>query len=43
LGKKEFHAKQVSHRGGEVFCALQGDRVKIAGYAVPYLRGTITI
>jgi PhzF family phenazine biosynthesis protein len=43
LGKKELHAFQVSRRGGELFCREEGRRVKIAGSAVLYLEGTITI
>jgi PhzF family phenazine biosynthesis protein len=43
LGRKKLHALQVSPRGGELFLADQGDRVSIAGRAVEYLRGTITI
>ena len=41
--KTVFHAKQVSSRGGEVFCELVGDRVRIAGRAVKYLEGSIEI
>jgi PhzF family phenazine biosynthesis protein len=40
-GKTAFHARQVSSRGGELFCELIGDRVRIAGTAVKYLEGTI--
>ncbi len=43
LGKTELLARQVSKRTGELHCKLVGDRVKIAGYAAPYLRGTIEI
>jgi PhzF family phenazine biosynthesis protein len=43
LGKRELHALQVSRRGGELFCKEEGDRVKIAGRAVLYLEGEITI
>lgn len=41
LGKTKLHARQVSARGGELFCTLRGDRVGIAGHAVLYLRGEI--
>ncbi len=41
LGRKTFHARQLSARGGELHCELSGDRVKIAGYATMYLEGTI--
>ncbi len=43
LGQKELRARQVSERGGELFCADHGDRVTIAGSAVKYLTGTITV
>jgi len=43
LGKPTLHAKQVSQRGGEVRCAQAGERVKIAGKAVSYLKGTINL
>ncbi len=43
LGKKELTARQLSARGGELRCALHGERVLIAGQAVEYLRGEITI
>lgn len=43
LGKNEFHARQLSARGGELWCALRGDRVTMAGLAQPYLEGTIEV
>jgi PhzF family phenazine biosynthesis protein len=43
LGRTELHARQISPRGGELFCELQGDRVEIAGHAVKYLEGTIEV
>jgi predicted PhzF superfamily epimerase YddE/YHI9 len=43
LGRSVLHARQVSSRGGELFCALRGDRVEIAGHAVQYLEGTIDV
>lgn len=43
LGKTELRARQISKRTGELYCKLVGDRVKIAGHAAPYLRGTIFI
>jgi PhzF family phenazine biosynthesis protein len=43
LGKNELFAKQVSWRGGELFCELVGDRVKIGGDAVLYLKGEIYV
>jgi predicted PhzF superfamily epimerase YddE/YHI9 len=41
--KKELVAHQVSKRGGELFCRDAGDRVVIAGRAVPYMEGVISI
>jgi PhzF family phenazine biosynthesis protein len=43
LGKKRLHARQVSKRGGELFCEDRGERVTIAGKAVLYLEGMITV
>jgi predicted PhzF superfamily epimerase YddE/YHI9 len=43
LGKNKLYARQVSSRGGELFCELRGDRVKIAGDAVIYLKGEIYV
>lgn len=43
LGKTTLHARQVSARGGELFCTLAGNRVKMGGYAVLYLRGEIEV
>jgi predicted PhzF superfamily epimerase YddE/YHI9 len=43
LGQTKLRARQVSARGGDLFCELAGDRVKIAGHAVLYLRGEISL
>jgi PhzF family phenazine biosynthesis protein len=43
LGRTVLHARQVSARGGELWCELAGDRVRIAGRAVLYLRGEIEV
>jgi predicted PhzF superfamily epimerase YddE/YHI9 len=43
LGKTSLHARQVSSRGGELFCKLNGDRVEIAGRGVLFLKGQISI
>jgi len=43
LKKNTLHAYQLSKRGGELFCKYLGNRVEIAGKAVPYLKGTISI
>ncbi len=41
LGKMQLEARQLSRRGGALYCALQGDRVNIGGRAVVYLDGQI--
>ncbi|MCL1895045.1 MAG: PhzF family phenazine biosynthesis protein [Clostridiales bacterium] len=43
LGKEKMVAKQLSERGGTLFCEDCDDRVKIAGRAVLYLQGEIII
>jgi len=43
LRKNDLHAFQVSKRGGELFCKYAGERVKIAGKAVLYMEGFITL
>ena len=43
LGKTTLHARQVSARGGELFCALAGDRVRMAGDCALYLCGEISV
>jgi predicted PhzF superfamily epimerase YddE/YHI9 len=39
LGRRELAARQVSRRGGELWCELRGDRVRIAGHVAPFLEG----
>jgi PhzF family phenazine biosynthesis protein len=43
LGKKVLKARQLSSRGGDLVCRVEGDRVKIAGSAVTYMEGEIYI
>jgi predicted PhzF superfamily epimerase YddE/YHI9 len=43
LGKQQLVARQISARRGELICTLRGDRVTIAGRAVLYLEGTISV
>lgn len=48
LGKIELHAKQVSSRGGELYCQMikngdSADRIKMSGTAYEYMRGKIII
>jgi PhzF family phenazine biosynthesis protein len=41
LGQRELFARQVSRRGGELRCRVNGDRVLVAGAVAPYLEGEI--
>ena len=43
LGKTTLFARQVSLRGGELFCTVGDSRVLISGQAVKYLEGEIFI
>ena len=43
LGKETLYARQISARGGELFCELNGERVKIGGNAALYLKGEIYV
>jgi len=43
LGLKTLRARQLSSRGGDVWCELNGDRVSIAGKSVKYLQGEIEV
>lgn len=43
LGKTQMTARQLSARGGSLLCEHCGDRVKIGGSAVCYLRGEISL
>jgi PhzF family phenazine biosynthesis protein len=43
LGKDTLHAWQISARKGELWCTSAADRVLMAGKAVTYLRGTISV
>jgi predicted PhzF superfamily epimerase YddE/YHI9 len=43
LGKTELFARQVSARGGELYCELAGGRVKIGGHAMLYMKGEIYV
>jgi PhzF family phenazine biosynthesis protein len=43
LGKNSLTARQISKRGGELFCELVGNRVRIGGNATLYLKGDITV
>lgn len=41
--KNSFFCRQLSARGGELWCELQGERVKISGHCALYLRGNISL
>jgi len=43
LGKKQLEARQISARVGDLSCTLRGDRITLAGRAVLYLEGAITV
>jgi PhzF family phenazine biosynthesis protein len=43
LGKTELFARQISRRGGELWCRELGDRVGIGGRAVIYSRGELEV
>lgn len=43
LGRTKLLARQISPRGGELHCELAGDRVRMSGHAVEYLRGEIDL
>ncbi|HEN3567020.1 TPA: PhzF family phenazine biosynthesis protein [Yersinia enterocolitica] len=42
LGKTSLHARQISARGGELFCTLAGERTFISGASRIFLKGEIT-
>ena len=43
LGKNDLHARQVSARGGELYCVSGEARVLVSGSAVKYLEGEIYV
>jgi PhzF family phenazine biosynthesis protein len=43
LGRNQLFARQVSARGGELWCEDRGARVSVAGRAALYLEGTIEV
>ncbi|MCL4128386.1 UNVERIFIED_CONTAM: hypothetical protein GTU68_044665 [Idotea baltica] len=43
LGKQKMKAKQISPRGGDLWVAIEGNRVQMAGQAVTYLKGNIVV
>ena len=43
LGKNKLHARQISQRIGELFCANFTDHVEISGNAITYKMSTILL
>lgn len=43
LDKNELFAKQLSRRGGDLWCTWKGNRVHIGGTGAFFLKGTITL
>jgi PhzF family phenazine biosynthesis protein len=43
LRKSHLHARQLSERGGELWCEMAKERVILKGYAVLTMRGTLVI
>ena len=43
LGKRALNARQVSTRGGDILCELDGERVMLAGHAVRFMEAEIFI
>lgn len=43
LGKQRLQARQISRRGGDLSCQLDGERVILAGTAVSFMEATIAI
>ena len=43
LKKQQFHARQLSSRGGEVICELHENKILLHGNAVMYMQGMMTI
>jgi PhzF family phenazine biosynthesis protein len=43
LGKSQFSARQLSERGGRLWCELAGERLYLKGRAILTMQGTLTI
>lgn len=43
LGKTKLVSRQLSERGGTLYCEIKGDRVQIGGKSLTYLQGTIAV
>jgi predicted PhzF superfamily epimerase YddE/YHI9 len=42
-GRSELRARQLSPRGGELFCKHRGERVDMGGHAVTYATGFLHV
>ncbi|MBR3312029.1 MAG: PhzF family phenazine biosynthesis protein [Solobacterium sp.] len=42
-GKRDIVSREVSPRGGTLYCTMEGDRVSISGRCVLYLTGEISV
>jgi len=43
LDRNKLHAKQISKRGGELWCENRGERVTMSGNCVFYMKGEINV
>jgi len=43
LAKTNLSARQISARGGDLACSLNGERIRIAGRAAEYMTGEISL
>jgi len=43
LGKTRLYCKQLSQRGGDLHCELEGDRVLMSGKCILYMQGEIDV
>lgn len=43
LKKKKMKARQISERGGELFCEMKGKKVRLTGNAITYLSGQMLL
>jgi predicted PhzF superfamily epimerase YddE/YHI9 len=40
-GLTSFHARQISKRGGDLFCRAESSRIKIGGKAITFFAGEL--
>lgn len=43
FGKNKLHARQLSERGGELWCELAAERIALSGRAILTMRGSLSI